>query len=891
MARRVLPALAAGLNILALLANTSLAQAQSFEYRYAKVPLAAGTPVDPGDPEEPIPGGACLTPWGDELASGENVAAFVVAEAQTQAECLSQTRTCSNGVLSGSYANPICAVDDPAAEPDPIVFASITGIEPYEWRRSSIERVSGINQPVPVAISGQNSRFRICVDADCLNEIRNFSSKATQVAPGQYVQIERRSATTYGADEISTLIVGQISASFTVSTRPGLSCDVNGHPLEHGEAWDFFTHTLHASCSSVMQNRACTDGVISGSAFYDKAYCELVDQDKVPDAIAFQSLSDLASGVDVESETVTLGGFDWRLPISVTRLESTVGQYSLCRAGRECSDQASWTNWTQGRMSVEPGDSLRLKLRSSGKVQTVSSLNVTIGDLTTSWDISTRLGLACEAPWGGEVPHGQGITAYGAETVEFGISCPTETRTCDDGTLGGSFIHQACTINAQDDQPDQFTIADLVGLEPGGNYYSDYIQATGFTGSLPISISGGENTAFRVCTGPTSGTCGTLNTLPKEIAVGQYFQVRQRSGDFGTTATLNVQLGPVASAWNISSRPALSCSTPWGETLAHGVTVPVYRTESVPYGQQCIVSDRTCTDGVFTGSTINQYPACVVEEQVVDIQPFPMGESTDLNPGQTAFSTRALLTGFTGSTSVSFSKTGTTTVSVRICTSASCPGSGWGTWSTVSNPRTFQSGTWLEFRTIVPSFGQSNDLTVTALGRSEQFNVRPRDAQSCVSPWGTPVEHGIAVTAYLDPAPVYGDFCRSSGRACNDGSLGGNSTYVNETCTVDDTPRPDPFAFADTTAAAGGSVYVRSGTIRLTGTLGNIPITVTGDGQMNRNANTSCSTGSWVTPGTTTMATNAFLCFRAYPGATPGEVKTFTVTIGDQSATWNLIAQ
>lgn len=284
----------------------------------------------------------------------------MVAEAQTQAECLSQTRTCSNGVLSGSYANPICAVDDPAAEPDPIVFASITGIEPYEWRRSSIERVSGINQPVPVAISGQNSRFRICVDADCLNEIRNFSSKATQVAPGQYVQIERRSATTYGADEISTLIVGQISASFTVSTRPGLSCDVNGHPLEHGEAWDFFTHTLHASCSSVMQNRACTNGVISGSAFYDRACANSSTRTRCPTRSPSSRSPTLPAYWRGCRERDSLGGFDWRLPISVTRLRSTVGQYSLCRAGRECSDQASWTNWTQGRMSVEPGDSLRL---------------------------------------------------------------------------------------------------------------------------------------------------------------------------------------------------------------------------------------------------------------------------------------------------------------------------------------------------------------------------------------------------------------------------------------------------------------------------------------------------------------------------------------------------
>lgn len=53
-------------------------------------------------------GSSCALPWGGTIAHGASVTAYQVT---THANCasVSQTRTCSNGVLSGSYTNQACS--------------------------------------------------------------------------------------------------------------------------------------------------------------------------------------------------------------------------------------------------------------------------------------------------------------------------------------------------------------------------------------------------------------------------------------------------------------------------------------------------------------------------------------------------------------------------------------------------------------------------------------------------------------------------------------------------------------------------------------------------------------------------------------------------------------
>lgn len=55
-------------------------------------------------------------------------------------------------------------------------------------------------------------------------------------------------------------------------------------------------------------------------------------------------------------------------------------------------------------------------------------------------------GIACAAPWGGTIDSGAEVIAFENATVPFGNVCNGETRICDEGSLSGSFTNQTCTV-------------------------------------------------------------------------------------------------------------------------------------------------------------------------------------------------------------------------------------------------------------------------------------------------------------------------------------------------------------------------------------------------------------------------------------------------------------
>ena len=58
---------------------------------------------------------SCTLPWGGTIADGASVTAYQSASVTSPATCTSQTRTCSNGTLSGTYTNQSCSVSGSGA--------------------------------------------------------------------------------------------------------------------------------------------------------------------------------------------------------------------------------------------------------------------------------------------------------------------------------------------------------------------------------------------------------------------------------------------------------------------------------------------------------------------------------------------------------------------------------------------------------------------------------------------------------------------------------------------------------------------------------------------------------------------------------------------------------
>lgn len=73
-------------------------------------------------------GVACQAPWGDALEPRASTVAYRAATVEWNQECVSEQRVCDDGVLSGSFTEQACSVDDPprfTCDPDQNVLASV----------------------------------------------------------------------------------------------------------------------------------------------------------------------------------------------------------------------------------------------------------------------------------------------------------------------------------------------------------------------------------------------------------------------------------------------------------------------------------------------------------------------------------------------------------------------------------------------------------------------------------------------------------------------------------------------------------------------------------------------------------------------------------------------
>ncbi len=180
---------------------------------------------------------------------------------------------------------------------------------------------------------------------------------------------------------------------------------------------------------------------------------------------------------------------------------------------------------------------------------------------------------ACVLPWGGTVDSGGSVTAYKDAAVPYGTTPESESRVCDNGVLSGSFTHQSCVVA----QPTSCTL-------PWGGTVASGASVTAYqTSSVPYGTS--PVSEQRTCTNGVLSGSYTFSSC----TVGQ----------------------PVA------------CALPWGGTTANGTSVTAYKDATVPYGTAPVSEQRTCANGVLSGTYVN--PSCTVLPQPVLGSGYAMG--------------------------------------------------------------------------------------------------------------------------------------------------------------------------------------------------------------------------------------------------------------------------
>jgi len=127
---------------------------------------------------------------------------------------------------------------------------------------------------------------------------------------------------------------------------------------------------------------------------------------------------------------------------------------------------------------------------------------------------------SCALPWGGTITHGQSRTAYQASTVPYNQSCVSQTRTCNDGTLSGSYTHISCSVGA----PANCTLDGVTvnhgqsrtfystRTAPSGQLCSSYDQTRTCTNGT-LSGPSSYQYASCSCTPTTVYSCSTNNVV------------------------------------------------------------------------------------------------------------------------------------------------------------------------------------------------------------------------------------------------------------------------------------------------------------------------------------------------------------------------------------------
>lgn len=156
--------------------------------------------------------------------------------------------------------------------------------------------------------------------------------------------------------------------------------------------------------------------------------------DNSPNGFAFTSVNGADPGSVVESNQVTVSGFDGPLTATCT----------------DCLNISLNGVWKGTEVEgVMPGDKLSIRRQAPLSFTSSVTASLTLGQTTsTPWMIQSRSAYSCTLAGFGTVPHASSVTAYEfAEPQSTNDDCTavaTEERICNDGVLTGSFTNKEC---------------------------------------------------------------------------------------------------------------------------------------------------------------------------------------------------------------------------------------------------------------------------------------------------------------------------------------------------------------------------------------------------------------------------------------------------------------
>ena len=547
------------------------------------------------------------------LSSGQSVIAYQSALVPFGQSCLSQTRTCNNGVLSGSYSAGSCSsrsasncsLDGQAVEHGASVTAYVS--DSVAFGGSCPSQTRTCNNGV---LSGSYSA-RTCQVASAASCTFNGQAVAHGTSFTAYAASKVDAGGSCSA-QLRSCTDGVISGSYAfasceveeeVTIQP--VCFFDGIAINHGTIVTAYADQnvpYGSVCNAEL--RTCNSGNLSGSNAYSS--CRVAD----PVACAFNSLS-IAHGNSVTAyrdSAVDYGGSC----LSEQRLCSNgvlsgSNAYSSCRVNEASSCTFNGQTVSSGS-SVTAYESNSVNFGSSCQTELRSCSNGTLSGSYTNAACSVASAASCTFN-GQAVAHGTSINAYQAASVAFGSTCTSQSRTCSNGTLSGGYTNSSCSVaGAQSCSFNGATVNDgqsVTAYQAASVAYGSSCTTenrTCFNGSLSGSYS------FGSCSVQSPATCSFNGQLIAHDASVKAYQTSSvaygEECSFETRSCSNGTLGGSFTNSSCSVASAASCSF-GGQTVAHGSSITAYQSYSVANGQTCSTQTRSCSNGTLSGTYTN----------------------------------------------------------------------------------------------------------------------------------------------------------------------------------------------------------------------------------------------------------------------------------------------
>lgn len=397
---------------------------------------------------------------GQTIVHGEQVTAYQNSSVAYGESCVSESRACDDGSLSGSFGYSSCQVGAPGAclfngqtiAHGESVTAFLDTSVSFGESCTSQERVCENGE---LSGSYQNSSCEEAVPKTC-----NFNDQT--ISHGMTVSAYQNSSVEYGdtcVKEVRTCMNGELSGSYNFgSCQVGApkTCSFGGRNIAHGEvvtAYQNFSVSFGEECES--EKRVCDNGSLSGS--YNYSSCEM----DAPKSCSFNGKT------IVHGESVTAF-----MNSSVGYGESCMSEGRTCNNGNlsgsyqygSCEVGAPNSCLFNGR-TIAHGESVNAFLDSSVPYGSSCSSEQRVCDngiLSGEYNYpSCNVGMPKSCLFNGQtIAHGQSIDAFKFAQVPHGSSCDSEGRTCNNGNLSGSYQYGSCEIAEKD--PEDEIIDDVI---------------------------------------------------------------------------------------------------------------------------------------------------------------------------------------------------------------------------------------------------------------------------------------------------------------------------------------------------------------------------------------------------------------------------------------------